>query len=165
MNSIHASLGAVAVALALAACGGTHGPKAQQAQAPSPTAACPILKDTSQSIGDTKDGVVIAFTAPANEVDALRARVHALADRQNANPGTAACPCPSEKGVTMKQPGPHHGATMAQPEAPMPATTASVQDFGSGAQLILTPKDPAQLKALRTHVRAHRDYMRSCIGF
>ncbi len=34
----------------------------------------------------------------------------------------------------------------------MPAATASVEDLESGARLILQPKDPAQLGALREHV-------------
>jgi hypothetical protein len=127
-------------------------------------AACPVLKHAAESIGDTKDGVAIAFSAPTDEVNQLRTRVHALADRQNANPGAAACPCPSEKGVTMKQPEKRTGVTNVQPEAQMPAATASVKNFAGGAQLILTPKDPAQLKALRAHVRAHRDQLRSCVG-
>jgi hypothetical protein len=170
MNSIHASLGAAAVALMLAACGGTHAPikatSAEQAQAPAPAGAhCPAIKHAQAIVGDTKTGVAIAFSAPAAEIDQLRTRVHALAEHENAGPGAAACPCPSERGVTMEQAGlERRGATMAQPEPPMPASTASVQDFMGGAQLILTPKDPAQLPALRAYVRAHRDRMRSCLG-
>ena len=35
----------------------------------------------------------------------------------------------------------------------MPAATASVEDSEGGARLLLRPKDPAELEALREHAR------------
>ena len=40
-----------------------------------------------------------------------------------------------------------------------PAATASVEDIEGGARLVLRPKDPAQLAALREHVHKKAEQM------
>ncbi len=50
------------------------------------------------------------------------------------------------------------GGTMADMTMP-PPSTATVEDTDSGARLLLSPKDPAQLAQLQSAVRGHADKM------
>ena len=41
----------------------------------------------------------------------------------------------------------------------MVPSSATVEDVEAGARIVLTPNDPAQLGALRTHVHGHAERM------
>jgi hypothetical protein len=123
-------------------------------------AICPMgVPGTAVATSDTPDGVALAFTTPKGDIDELRAHVHRIANMHNAlgtttvaslhGPNDTSPPNAPDKlansplcgGMGMS------GGTM------MPLASASVVDVDGGARLILTPKDPAQLVALRQHAR------------
>jgi hypothetical protein len=101
---------------------------------------CPAqVPGTTVTPVDVEGGVALAFTTSTGGVAELRQRVHRMAemhDRQAGGPG-----------VRMD-----HGMTM-------PAATASAEDIEGGARLVLKPKDPSQLEALRQHAQMHARMM------
>jgi len=120
-------------------------------------AICPMgVPGTAVATSNVPGGVALAFTTPKGDIMELRAHVRGMADMHNASgttmmaslrgPNNASAPNASDKvadtacgGMGMS------GGTM------MPPASASVVDIDGGARLILTPKDPAQLVALRQH--------------
>lgn len=166
------------IALTLVACGNqrasgqanaptaaatTDGPPAAVATAPG----CPLaVPGTVENVVDTEGGVAITFTAPAGQVDDVRARV-----RQMAQQGMmAACPChgmmgdagaPMAMGRGMGGPRMGPGMMERQGMRGLPPADARVEDVSGGARLTLTAKNPADVDALRAHVRMHFDHMKA----
>lgn len=165
------------IALALVACanqrasGQGNSPTAAATPTDQPVAvatgpSCPLsLPGTVENVADTDGGVAITFIAPAGQIDDVRARV-----RQMAQQGMmAACPC---HGVTadggapvamrrgMRGPGMGPGM-MERQGMHSPAADARVDDVEGGARLTLTAKNPADVDALRAHVRMHFDHLKS----
>lgn len=142
------TLVSMAALLIVAATGCAH----QQAQpAPPPTAAsapprgpgtgmgrmagmCPMeVPGTTVTATDVEGGAAITFATSSGDVDELRQRVHRIAEMHNQMHG--------EGGKVM------------------PATTALVEDIPEGAQIVIRPKDPAQLGAVRERVHKHAEQM------
>jgi hypothetical protein len=165
----------------LFACGSKQTPQAQaSASAPPPppaqtstsAAMCPMMPPagTQTVVTDTADGVAITFTT-SGDVAALRAHVQRMAAMH-------------EHMTTVHEDGGMHGGTMGSGqgggmhggmrgsggsgdihggmmgsggmrEMQMIPAHATVEEIPGGARLVLTPNDPAQLTALRDHVRQH----------
>jgi hypothetical protein len=136
---------AIAVAALLAGCASTSGTRHEPGAATAPAHEpgmgmmadkCPMkVPGTKVMSADVEGGVVLAFTNGTGNVADLRQRVRGMAemrDRKNAGGGMM-----------------------------MPASTTSVEDVDGGARLVLRPKDPAQLEALRKHARMHAEKMSS----
>lgn len=93
---------------------------------------CPMeVPGTAVVATDVDGGIALSFTTSTGDVADLRQRMRRMAEMHN-----------QPDGHKMKD-----GGMM------MPAATASVADIEGGAQLILLPKEEAQLGALREHVR------------
>lgn len=123
---------------------------------------------------DGKDGsqwVALAFTTKSKaDVAELRRRVALMAEMHNDDlrmhgPGQG---MHGGRGP-MARPGDHrgrHGGMRGMMGGPMMMmtmldTTARVENIEGGARLVLTPKDPAELPALREHLRARATRMSS----
>lgn len=156
--------------------GATSMPAAPPAAAPEPSMATPatppprppgtdtaagpcpmqVPGTTVQSL-DMEDGSALVFRT-GGDVDALRERVRALAAMHN------------RMHAMGEGPGHHgrhgHRAGAAQPRHPMVPSSAFVQDIEGGSILLLKPRDPAQLGALRAHVTqmAERMSQGQCMG-
>jgi len=97
---------------------------------------CPMqVPGTKVTYGDVEGGAALSFSTKNGDVAELRRRVGRMAEMHN----------------EMSD----HGSMM------MPAATASVEDIPGGARIVLRPRDPAQLDALREQVRAHARRMAS----
>jgi len=95
---------------------------------------CPMRQEGVQVVyEDTADGAAMSFTADADKVAELQARVAKMAEKHN-------------------EPHPHHSADHV-------AHSARADNTPTGAKLIMTPADPAALEAMRKHVREHVDQM------
>lgn len=135
----------LAVATVLAGCASTSGaesePMTGAATAPDPgdrgasgmmASMCPMkVPGTTVAATEVEGGIGLAFTTTTGDVAELRQRVRRMAEMHN-------------------KPG---GEMMMDGRMKMPTATASVEDGEGGAQLVLKPKDPAQLGTLREHVR------------
>jgi hypothetical protein len=98
---------------------------------------CPVMvEDTSLATADTADGIALVFTTEKTNVTELQTRVERMAKMQTA---------------MGDMPMMHGGMVPA---------TASYEANPNGARLIFTPKDPAQLDQLRTHVREMTERMK-----
>jgi hypothetical protein len=159
------SMIALALGAALAACSHEEPQQTGQmsAQAPTASAACPIsqLRGVRASVTDIKDGVAITFTAPEDQLDALRKGVHAMADsNDNKGDAFAVCPCASTNlyGATETMPG--SNMPYAQPRA-----DSKVEDIPTGVVLKLSAKDKGQAMALRT-AALHKveSFKSACLG-
>lgn len=160
--------------------GATSMPAAPPAAAPEPSMATPatppprppgtdtaagpcpmqVPGTTVQSV-DMEGGAALVFRT-GGDVDALRERVRAVAAMHNRM---------HSMGTGMGGGPGHHGrhghrAGAAQPRHPMVSSSAFVQDVEGGAILLLKPRDPAQLDALRAHVAqmAERMSQGQCMG-
>ena len=161
---------------------------------------CPMqVPGTQVAVNDTRDGVVVVFTTPRENLAQLRERVRDLASKNDqalgtdqgldGNPPMSTPVLPDDKtgpieptqqesggtigGKTPMVPG---GATNENPSGPpnapsipsgapgdiarsgehqLPMVPASirVEDFDDGSQIVITPKDPAQLESLREQIR------------
>lgn len=113
---------------------------------------CPVaVPGTQVAAVDTEGGVSLVFTT-SSDPEELRRRVRAMADLHNqhhAGGGHAGM----MGGGTMGHGGMmgHGGAQATMP----PPARATVEDVESGARLVLTPADEADLDALRAHVHEH----------
>lgn len=111
---------------------------------------CPMqVPGTTVESLDTEDGAGLMFRT-SGDLDALRQKVRAMADMHNRMHGAA-----GRMGTTEGAPG-HggrhdHGAGAVQQTHPMVPSNAAVQEVEGGIILLLTPRDPAQLDALRAH--------------
>lgn len=99
---------------------------------------CPMqVAGTTVKSEDIDGGIAVAFTTSTGDVAELRRRVQGMAEMHNSRHAT----------------GGMRGSMMA------PAATAVAEDVAGGARISLNPKDPAQLEALRQHVRKHAELM------
>ena len=98
---------------------------------------CPMQAPGTQVVAaDTADGVAVAFTT-TGDVGALREHVRHMAAMHEREANRA-------------------GASAHMPMVP---STARVEDIDGGARIVLTPRQPDQLAALRGHVHDHADRM------
>ncbi len=95
-----------------------------------------VTKGAQVAPVDTPDGAALDFTIAGNPT-LLRARVHQLAAAHNQAPGRMT--------IVGEGAGAH--------EAPIVASHAEAQDTSTGARLLLTADDPAQIAELRQQVR------------
>ncbi len=124
-------------------------------------AMCPMaVPGAHVSAADVSTGEALTFsTTSPDQVADLRSRVHAMADMHNRHHAS---------GDMSGMQGGMHGGMMGtgtdsgggMGHMPMPPpSTASVEDTDTGARLVVTPKDPAQLAQLQSAVRGHADMM------
>lgn len=185
----------VATMMVLLGCG-TPQPAATAVQAPvdadagsdgGATSGCPMmLSGVTASAADVDGGVAITFTAPDNEVAALRQHLGQMA-QQRGNMMWACCASMgADAGAAMMQgtagvqgmmgdAGGDAGMPMqcmaqmqgmmqcmAQMQSmKMPPADARVDDVAGGARLSLRAKDPADVPALRSVARKYVTYLQS----
>lgn len=158
-----------AAALTGAACASTNGARsettasanaapAHQRQMGMMAEMCPMqVPGTTATAADVEGGVAISFTTTRN-VNDVRQRVRRMAEmhnRRNADGMMMEHPRPDAEAGGHKHEGPSGGMMSGGGMMMMPAATATVGDIEGGARLVLRPKDPAQLGALREHARMH----------
>lgn len=96
---------------------------------------CPMkVEGTNARAEQVEGGAAMAFTT-TGDVAELRERVKKMANM--------------------------HNGMMDSPSMKMPAATAQVEEIEGGARLVLQPKDPAELTALRQHLEKHAAKMNS----
>ena len=124
-------------------------------------AICPMaVPGTQVSASDTSTGETVTFsTTSPDQVADLRSRVNAMADMHNrhhasGDMGGMHGGMHGQGGTT----GTGQGGEVGHMPMPPPSTT-SVEDTDTGARLVVTPKDPAQLAQLQSAVRAHAEMM------
>lgn len=134
-------------------------------QAGTMAAMCPMqVAGTTVAATEVDGGIGLSFTTTAGDVAELRQRVRRMAEMHNqpgghrmmASHGTAAPGAGAEHRHGARSGAGHEGGGrggMMMGGGMMPTATASEQDIEGGARLILQPKDPAQLGALREHVQ------------
>jgi hypothetical protein len=134
-----------AIAAVLAGCASTSGARSEPTtSAATPPAhehgmgmmgdTCPMqVAGTTVTPADVEGGVALVFTTGSASVVELRQRVRRMAEMHD------------QRGASG---GMRMGGGMM-----MPAATATVEDIEGGARLVLRPKNPAQLEALREHAR------------
>jgi hypothetical protein len=137
---------------------------------------CPMMVEgTTARARDVEGGVAIVFTT-TGDVAELRQRVGRMAMMHNKKHGQ-----PGQSGQ-MEMHGSHHGGgpaadegsdsqgmdgsmmgdeTKMMCESKMPPSTARSEEIKGGARLVLTPKDKADLAALRKSVHEHAEKMNS----
>lgn len=114
---------------------------------------CPMMvPGATASVTDVDGGAAITWTAPPSAVASLREDVHAMAQQRGAM--MAACPC---RGMMRRHGGPPMQGTMSMQA--MPPADVRADDVEGGARLTFTAKDPADVAALRSHVRMHVEHM------
>ncbi len=127
---------------------------------------CPMqVPGATVAATEVEGGIGLSFTTTTGDVAELRQRVRRMAEMHNQPGGhmmmgSHGAPAPGadaehQHGAQAgagREGGGRGGMTMGGGMM-MPATTASAEDIEGGARLILQPKDPAQLGALREHVR------------
>ncbi len=105
-------------------------------------AMCPMhVAGTHISAEDTPDGVAIVFKT-SGDVAQLRDRVHAMAAKHDQMAGSGMAACCAAMMSTVP-------------------STVRAEDVDGGARMVLTPRDPAQLTALRDHVHERAAMMAS----
>ncbi len=137
---------------------------------------CPmVVQGTDVAVADTEGGVALTFTTAAGDVADLRTSVQHMAGMYGMHRGQGGMMWHHMGGAGMGHGGMGHGdpatggarqGPMAGPDhmagrGPMPAASTTTTDTELGAQLELRPTDPAQLDALREHVRWHQEKMHS----
>lgn len=123
---------------------------------------CPAAVPGTQVVpSDTGSGEALTFsTTSRDQVSELRRRVHAMADMHNNHHASGAPGGMDGHGHGGSMMGGGMGSGGEMHHAMPPPSTAAVEDTDSGARLVLTPKDPAQLAQLRSAVRSHAEMMR-----
>lgn len=132
---------------------------------------CPMqISGTTVTSADVEGGVALAFTTSTGDVAELRQRVrrmaemhkhrHATGGMMMEGHGAGGAASEHDHGAAAK-PGHEGGGRggMMMGGMMMPGATASVEDSEGGARLILRPKDPGRLEALREHARMRADRM------
>lgn len=137
---------------------------------------CPMqVEGTSATAEDVEGGAALAFTT-TGDVAELRRRVAHMADMHDRHGG-------AEHGHGMGMhshqgsaaPGHRHDGSPVQDDeargegmhggmmggSMMPAATARSEEIEGGARIVLTPRDPSELTALREHARHMADRMAS----
>lgn len=125
---------------------------------------CPMrVPGTTVSVSDTEAGVAVVFRT-TGDVAELRRRVRYVAEMHNRHHAEGAMACcrgmtngGQETGGTPDQGG--RGMMMGMSHEGMVPATAAAEDVDGGARIVLTPEDPSQLGALRTHVHDHAERM------
>ncbi|HZU83776.1 MAG TPA: hypothetical protein VE987_12700 [Polyangiaceae bacterium] len=123
---------------------------------------CPmIVPGTSVQVTDTGDGATMTFTTTAGDVSTLRSRVHSMAERMNAHPGTGMGTGMGMgmMGSGMDMMGARDGGSGMMGGGPMPAMHAQAEDVEDGARLRMTPADPARLAEMRQRMQQHAQTM------
>lgn len=121
---------------------------------------CPMqVAGTTVTSKDIEGGVAIVFTTSAGNTVALRERVQRMAERHNHKyAGGGMMMADHAPGNAMKMGHRGLGSGMMKGGGMrMPAATAAVEDIDGGARLVLRPKAPTQLEALREHARMRAD--------
>jgi hypothetical protein len=129
-------------------------------------AMCPMqVPGTTVAATEVEGGIGLAFTTTTGDVADLRQRVGHMAEMHNQRSGhmmmgahgvpAAGASAEHQHGsqAAAGHDGGDHGGMMMGGGMMMPAATASAEDVEGGARLVLRPNDPAQLGALREHVR------------
>lgn len=147
---------AVATSIALLA-GCAH--SAPSAAAPAPPqggammAMCPMaVPGTTVAATDEANGSAITFTT-AEQVPELQRRVHAMVAMHDQRHGDGGMKHEGMMGGGMMGNGKGMNGMM------MPASHAAVADLETGARVVVTPKDPADLQKLQAAVRMHAEHM------
>jgi uncharacterized protein YceK len=126
---------------------------------------CPMqVPGTAIAAVDVEGGIGVSFTTTTGDAAELQRRVRRMAEKHNqphrqgmmgshgtAAPGAGAGHQHGDPGAGHN--GGERGGMMMGGGMMMSAATASAEDLEGGARLILQPKDPGQLGALREHVR------------
>lgn len=125
---------------------------------------CPMkVPGTTVTSADVEGGSALAFATSTGNIAELRQRVRHMAEMHNrhyaaggvtmGDGGTASVQHEREAGaVPVHDAGDREGMILSGGMM-MTVATASVEDIESGARLILRPKNPAQIHALREHAR------------
>jgi hypothetical protein len=148
---------------------------------------CPMhVQGTTTTVADMEGGVALDFKTTTGDVGQLRQRVRGVAEMR-AHDHAAGGMMMSGHGTGGVDPAHEHGAGPApgreaghQGGGMMgggmmgggmmgggmmgggmmgPAATAAVEEIDGGARIVLRPKDPGQLEALRAHARMRADSM------
>ena len=121
---------------------------------------CPMqVPGTTVAATEVEGGISLSFTTTTGDVAELRQRVRRMAEMHNQPGGhrmMGSHGAPAPGAGAEHQHGAQAGAGHeggGRGGMMMPATTGSAEDIEGGARLMLQPKDPAQLGALREHVR------------
>ena len=110
---------------------------------------CPMrVPGTQVSTTETPDGVAIVFTT-SGDVAELRARARKMASMHEHM---------MSGGGEMDSGGMMGSGKMMMTMVP---SKARAEDIDGGVRIVITPNDPAQLAALRDHVRRHVEQMKS----
>jgi hypothetical protein len=127
--------------------------------------------DVAVEVTDTGTGVALSFTTRDGDVGDLRRRVQDMAQRYGQCDGHRGMMWHRMDGRGMgpdrgrgpgSMPGQGmHGMGRGRGAGPMPAVETGVEQQDGGARIVLTPKDPTQLQALRQHVRMQQQHMQS----
>lgn len=122
---------------------------------------CPMsVPGTEVAAEDTASGEAVTFTTrSADQVPALRERVHAMADMHNAHHAGGDAGHGGMHGMHGGMGGGTSGGGMEGMEMP-PPSQATVEDLPDGARILVSPKDPADLERLQSTVRRHATHMR-----
>jgi len=119
-------------------------------------AMCPMqLPGVHVTAADTADGAAMVFTTTMANVEEVRQRVRHMAAMRNMHQG----------GMMHAQGGgPGGGCPMmggADGAMRMPNAQSRAEDVADGEQIVFVPTAPAEIDAVRAHVRAHAALMQS----
>jgi hypothetical protein len=108
-------------------------------------ATCPMgVPGAKVAAVDVGEGAALAFSIGSDgDVAELRRQVKAMGEKHNRHH--------AEGGRMMGDRD--SGGAMMKGEMTMPAASATVEEVPAGARLVLLPKDPATLDALRGHLK------------
>lgn len=114
-------------------------------------------------VSDTEGGVALTCTTGAANLSEVRTRVRNLARMYDMHRGNRSMMWHRMGGEGMAQgEGMAHGSGTAMEDSGlMPAASSTVTNTDDGARIELRPNDPAQLEALRQHIRSHQQRMQS----
>jgi hypothetical protein len=124
---------------------------------------CPMAVEGNTARAEPVEGGATMVFMTTGDVAELRQRVAAMAEMHNSRDARG-----NGRGMGMHgSRGGMHGAKgnggrgMKGKAMMMPASTARSEDAESGARLVFTPQDPADLAALRERVAQHAEMMAS----
>ena len=119
---------------------------------------CPTdVEGTQVTAADTPTGETVTFTTAPERAAELRTRVHAMADMHNRHHATGTTD--ARDGMQGAGGGGMHGGMMMPPPS-----RATVEDTDTGARIVVTPNDPADLAKLQATVREHAQHMQEGCG-
>jgi hypothetical protein len=127
-------------------------------------ASCPmVVQGAEVAVIDTEGGVALTFTTEGGDVADLRTRVERMSQLYTLHQGRRGMmwhPMGRGMGGGMGR-GMGDGMGKMTGRGPMPAASATMTEADAKMRLELRPTDPAQLDALREHVRWHQQRMES----